>query len=355
MKSVFLLFLLPLIIAFVIVNYPDFLNLLKSHFTSSTTNSTTITNPITTYTSPDMSLSQIVKPRSLAKLFLAIEQAEGQGAKVRRSVGTAKLRNFSPFLLLDHFSVGPKAGFPDHPHRGQETITYLLHGQVDHEDFTGSAGTIDEGDLQFMTAGKGIMHAEMPRPQKDGTNVVGLQLWVDLPERLKSVEPRYRDLRKGEIPIVEPNDKLSIKVISGESYGVKSVQDLAYTPVWMLDVTIKPGGFISQSLPTDFNAFAYVLEGEAMIGTTKIPQYHNAVFARDGDGVEISVPEEFSSDVRVVIVGGQVLDQPIIQYGPFVAVSKDKIYEAVMDFQAASNGFERARGWESKIGKMIRS
>ncbi|KAK9380258.1 RmlC-like cupin domain-containing protein [Kockiozyma suomiensis] len=353
MKSVLVFFLVPLFAAFVLLNYPDILHFIKTAFSS--THITSNISASTTTPPLQMSFSQIVKPRSLAKVFLAIEQAEGQGAKVRRSVGTAKLRNFSPFLLLDHFSVGPKAGFPDHPHRGQETITYLLHGQVDHEDFTGSAGTIDEGDLQFMTAGKGIMHAEMPRPQKDGSNVVGLQLWVDLPERLKSVEPRYRDLRKDEIPIAKPNDKVDIKVISGESYGVKSVQDLAYTPVWMLDMTIRPGGYVSQHLPTDFNAFAYVLEGDIMIGTDKVAQYHNAVFDRNGDGVEISVPEEFEKPARVVVIGGQVLEQQVVQYGPFVAVSKDKIYEAVMDFQSASNGFERARGWESKIAKMIRS
>ncbi|KAK9460306.1 RmlC-like cupin domain-containing protein [Lipomyces oligophaga] len=301
------------------------------------------------------SVSNILKSRSLSKVFLAIEQAEGQGARVRRSVGTARLRNFTPFLLLDHFSVGGTAGFPDHPHRGQETITYLLHGQVDHEDFTGSAGTIDEGDLQFMTAGRGIMHAEMPRPQKDGSPVVGLQLWVDLPEKLKDVEPRYRDLRKEEIPIAQPNDKLEIRVISGESYGVKSVQDLAYTPVWMIDATIKPGGFISQPIPAGFNSFAYVLEGELMCGTTKIKQFNNAVFNRDGDGVEFSVPEEYEKSARVVIIAGQALDQEVVQYGPFVTVSKEKVFQAVMDFQSATNGFERARGWESVIGKRLKA
>ncbi|KAK9243544.1 RmlC-like cupin domain-containing protein [Lipomyces tetrasporus] len=301
-----------------------------------------------------MSLSAIAKPRTISKLFLAIEQSEGVGARVRRSVGTARLRNFSPFLMLDHFFISGKAGFPDHPHRGQETITYLLHGQVDHEDFTGSTGTIDEGDLQFMTAGRGIMHAEMPRPQKDGSPVMGLQLWVDLPEKLKGVEPRYRDLRKVEIPIVKPSDKVEIKVISGESYGVKSVQDLAYTPVWMIDATIKPGGSMSQPLPEGWNAFAYVLDGELLCGTTKAQQYNNIVFDRDGDGVEFCVPAEYEKDAHVVVVAGQVLDQQVVQYGPFVAVSKEKIYEAVMDFQNAANGFERARSWESKIAKMIR-
>ncbi|KAK9473272.1 RmlC-like cupin domain-containing protein [Dipodascopsis tothii] len=293
-------------------------------------------------------------PRSIFKHFIAIEQAEGQGARVRRSIGTPKLRNFSPFLMLDHFSVGGKAGFPDHPHRGQETITYMLHGEVDHEDFTGSAGTIKEGDLQFMTAGRGIMHAEMPRPQKDGSPVVGLQLWVDLPEKLKDCEPRYRDLRKDEIPTAKPSEKVEVKVISGESYGVESVKDLAYTPVWFLDFKVKPGGYVSQDLPIGWNAFAYVLKGELFFGTTKIPQYSNVVFDVEGDGIEFSVSEEATEEVQVVVIAGQRLDQKVVQYGPFVATSEQKIYEAILDFQGHTNGFERGLQWESKIAKMIK-
>ncbi|KAK9456936.1 RmlC-like cupin domain-containing protein [Dipodascopsis uninucleata] len=301
-----------------------------------------------------MSMSSVLKPRAIAQVFLAVEKAEGKGARVRRAMGIPKLRNFPPFLMLDHFSVGPKAGFPDHPHRGQETITYMLHGQVDHEDFTGSSGTIDEGDLQFMTAGRGIMHAEMPRPQADGSSVEGIQLWVDLPEKLKNVEPRYRDLRKDEIPIVRPSDKVEVKVISGKSYGIDSVQDLAYTPVWMIDASIKPGGFFSQELPIGWNAFTYILKGEALYGTSKVKQYQMMVFDREGDGVEFSVPEEYKDDAHIIVVAGQILDQPIVQYGPFVATSLEDIHQAFADFQSGTNGFERALHWESKIAKTIK-
>ncbi|KAK9468752.1 RmlC-like cupin domain-containing protein [Lipomyces arxii] len=352
MKTVLLIFLLPVLIA-----YGFFSRSVKtpSEPLATTTDFLKTSDKFYTISEEQMALSNLTRPRAIAKMFTAIEQSEGAGARVRRSVGTAKLRNFSPFLMLDHFFVGGKAGFPDHPHRGQETITYLLHGQFDHEDFTGAAGTIDEGDLQFMTAGRGIMHAEIPRPQKDGSPVTGLQLWVDLPEELKNVEPRYRDLRKTEIPIAAPSDKVEIKVISGQSYGVKSVQDLAYTPVWMFDALIKPGGHVSQELPDGWNAFAYVLEGDVLCGLTKAKQYSNIVLEREGDGVELSVPEEFDTPARVVIIAGKVLDQKVVQYGPFVATSQEKIYEAVMDFQSAANGFERARNWESKIAKMIRN
>ncbi|CAN6666038.1 hypothetical protein TRVA0_037S01244 [Trichomonascus vanleenenianus] len=291
-------------------------------------------------------------PRSIAKKILAVEQSEGVGARVRRSIGTLQLRHFSPFLMLDHFKTGTKGGFPDHPHRGQETITYMMKGYVDHEDFTGSAGTIGPGDLQFMTAGRGIVHAEMPRIGEDGVSPEGMQLWVDLPENLKHVEPRYRDLRAREIPIARPSDKVEIKVISGDSHGIESVRDLAYTPVWYFDVTIKPGGTVDQIMPEDFNAFLYVLCGTVKINNeTTVPQFHNVLFKRDGDGVTVSVPEDATEEARLVIIGGKMLDQPIVQHGPFVETSQEKIYQAFVDYQMGTNGFEKAVNWHSKIGK----
>lgn len=240
-------------------------------------------------------------PRKIQKSFLAIEQSEGAGARVRRSIGTPKLRNFSPFLMLDHFTIHPGAGFPDHPHRGQETITYLLKGAVDHEDFAGNAGTIHAGDLQFMTAGRGIMHAEMPNQGFEDN--VGMQLWVDLPAKLKSCEPRYRDLKASEIPTIKvDDDKVTIKVISGQSHGTDSVQELAYTPVWLLDIEIQPGGKVSQVLPAGWNAFAYTIEGSAKFGVGKeqqtVPQYHNVVFEREGDEVVVEVPEDAQHNAR---------------------------------------------------------
>jgi redox-sensitive bicupin YhaK (pirin superfamily) len=258
--------------------------------------------------------------------------------------------------MLDHFSIPPGAGFPDHPHRGQETITYLLSGAVDHEDFAGNKGTIGPGDLQFMTAGKGIVHAEMPRQNPDGSANVGMQLWVDLPEKLKSCEPRYRDLRASEIPQVDLDDgKVKIKVISGQSHGVDSVQELAYTPVWLLDVTIKPGGKVQQNLPVGWNAFAYTLEGTVQFGAGKdaktIEKYHNTVFEQKGDCVVAEVPETATEDSRFILVAGIPLDQKIVQYGPFVVTSQEEIYKAMHDYQTHTNGFERAKNWESEIGK----
>lgn len=255
--------------------------------------------PPSTFASPKPANMSI--PRAIRQVFLAIEQSEGAGARVRRSIGTPKLRNFSPFLMLDHFTIAPGAGFPDHPHRGQETITYLLKGAVDHEDFAGNSGTIEAGDLQFMTAGRGIMHAEMPRQNPDGSSNVGMQLWVDLPEKLKKCEPRYRDLRASEIPSIEVDDKnVKIKIISGRSHGTDSVQELAYTPVWIFDIFIKPGGKVTQPLPAGWNAFAYTLAGSTTFGTgqdqTTVAQYHNVVFEQKGDTVLAEVPENATED-----------------------------------------------------------
>jgi redox-sensitive bicupin YhaK (pirin superfamily) len=203
--------------------------------------------------------------------------------------------------MLDHFTISPGAGFPDHPHRGQETITYLLSGAVDHEDFAGNAGTIHAGDLQFMTAGRGIMHAEMPN--QGFTDNVGMQLWVDLPRELKGCEPRYRDLMAKEIPVVESDGgKVVVKVISGKRDGVDSVKDLAYTPVWLFDIELKPGGKLEQEIPLSWNAFVYVLEGEALFGRGKqtkgVAQYHIGVFDQEGDCVTAEIGEGAEQSAR---------------------------------------------------------
>jgi redox-sensitive bicupin YhaK (pirin superfamily) len=305
-------------------------------------------DPSLTATSP--------KPRGIRKVFEAREQAEGAGATVRRSIGTPQLKNFSPFLMLDHFNIAVGAGFPDHPHRGQETITYLLSGAVDHEDFAGNKGTINSGDLQFMTAGRGIVHAEMPHDNGDGSTNVGMQLWVDLPKQLKDCEPRYRDVRAAEIPQATTADgKVTVKVISGRSEGVDSLQELAYTPVWLLDVTIQPGGRLAQALPANWNSFAYILDGAVTFdtGATKqeVQKYHNTIFEQQGDQIIAEVPSSAKENARFIIISGMPLDQPIVQYGPFVVTDTSLVYKALRDYQSFSNGFERARDWQSEIGK----
>jgi len=203
--------------------------------------------------------------------------------------------------MKDHFH-SYEGGFPDHPHRGQETISYLLEGIIDHEDFLGNAGTLEAGDLQFMTAGRGIMHSEMPR--YDNGPVVGFQIWVDLPTALKKTEPRYRDLKAEEIPTIKlDDDKVTVKIISGQSHGVDSLKELAYTPVWLLDITLKPGGRIVQKLPSGWNTFGYSFEGTVTYGqgenVTVVPKYHNAIFEQAGDAVIVENDAGNDEDARL--------------------------------------------------------
>ncbi|KAL7913037.1 RmlC-like cupin domain-containing protein [Trichoderma velutinum] len=303
-----------------------------------------------------LTVTEMSVQRAIAKVVHAIEQEEGAGARVRRSIGTRAQRNFSPFLMLDHFAS--TAGFPDHPHRGQETITYLLDGIVDHEDFAGNSGTLYSGDLQFMTAGRGIIHAEMPRKLDDGRPNIGLQLWVDLPKELKYCEPRYRDLRAAEIPSVTVDEgRATIKVISGQSHGVDSVKELAYTPVWLLDFLLRPGAKVTQALPKGWNTFAYVLDGNVVVGegaqAKKVEQYDNVFFEQEGDVIHLSTEASATKEARVFVIAGTPLDQPVVQYGPFVLNSQEEVMKTFSDFQSHENGFERAKNWRSKIGDRV--
>ncbi|KAF3809006.1 Pirin-like protein [Colletotrichum gloeosporioides] len=201
------------------------------------------------------------------------------------------------------------------------------------------------------------MHSEQPLPAEDGSPSVGFQLWVDLPRHLKMCEPRYRDLHAGEIPHVQlDNGRVHVKVISGKCGGVDSVKDLAYTPVWYLDIEINPGGSISQPLPQDWNAFAYVFEGSALFGSRDsgpvvAKTFNVVILARDGDSIDIEVPATADGNARLILIAGQVLDQPIVQHGPFVMTSQQEIHQAFEDFYMHRNGFERARNWRSQRSK----
>lgn len=290
--------------------------------------------------------------RTIKTIVPAIEQAEGVGARVRRSIGTMRMRNFTPFLMFDHFSGTGQGGFPEHPHLGQETITLMIKGAFAHEDFTGSKGVLRENDLQFMTAGRGTVHSEMPVIHPDGSANTGLQLWVDLPEKLKEVEPRYRDLKEWEVPEVTDQDgKVTVRVISGESLGVSLVKDLAYTPVHYYHYKMKPGSTFTQKVPKDFNFFLYMLEGDQLKlqGNTKVRQYENVFFNADGDTISGEYSEGNNKTAEFVIIGGQILNQPVVQHGPFVATSRERIVKAFTDYQYGRNGFERIKSWKTLI------
>ncbi|CAN3363312.1 hypothetical protein DICA3_E10154 [Diutina catenulata] len=302
-------------------------------------------------------MAQAAKTRAIQRVVPAIEQYEGVGARVRRSIGNEEVKNFTPFLMFDHFQSSGDAGFPEHPHAGQETITYCLQGSIAHEDFLGNQGMLYPGDLQFMTAGKAIVHSEMPVEGKDGTPAVLLQLWVDLPEELKDCPPRYRDLREWEIPKVNEQDgKLQIKVVSGKSHGVESAKDLAYTPVEYYHFILKKGAKFEQELRPEFNYFLYNMKGNGLElnGNQRVKEYENVFFKSDGGNVMTGehVGEE-NDTTEFLLVGGQKLDQTIVQYGPFISTSLAGIKHKVKDFQKSRNGFEQYKGWKTLISEGV--
>ncbi|KAL9268839.1 Pirin-like protein [Drosera capensis] len=286
--------------------------------------------------------SVVRNPRIVVKKFLAEAQKEGDGATVRRSIGRPGLKNFDPFLLLDEFTVSAPAGFPDHPHRGFETVTYMLQGAFTHQDFAGHKGTIGTGDLQWMTAGRGIVHSEMPAAE--GVNW-GLQLWVNLASKDKMCEPSYQELSSREIKRAE-KDGVKVRVIAGEGMGIHSPV-FTRTPATYLDFTLQPGASVSQPIPESYNTFVYTIEGEGIYGipnSAPVPA-HNCLILGPGDG--LSVWNNSSKPLRFVIIGGQPIGEPVVQYGPFVMNTQAEIQKAFEDYQYGKNGFEKARHWSS--------
>ncbi|PON95580.1 Pirin [Trema orientale] len=287
--------------------------------------------------------SEFNAPRLVVKKVLAKLQHEGDGAVVRRGIGRSDLRNLDPFLMLDEFSVSPPAGFPDHPHRGFETVTYMLQGAVTHQDFAGHKGTIRTGDVQWMTAGRGIIHSEMPAgegPQK------GLQLWINLSSNDKMIEPRYQELTSDDIPSAE-NDGVEVRVIAGESMGVRSPV-YTRTPTMYLDFSLKPRAQIHQSIPEGWNSFVYVIEGEGVFGTrnsSPVSAHHVLVL---GPGEGLSVWNRSSKPLRFILVGGQPLNEPVVQHGPFVMNTQAEIDQTIEDYYYSKNGFENAKYWRSQ-------
>lgn len=285
--------------------------------------------------------------RRIIKKVLSVEQDEGVGARVRRSVGRAELRSLDPFLMLDEFKVRKPAGFPDHPHRGFETVTYMLKGSFKHEDFCGHKGTINSGDLQWMTAGRGIIHAEMPGG--DGDNI-GLQLWINLKKKDKMTEPKYQELLKADIPHVS-KDGIHVSVIAGESLGVSSpVRTI--TPTMYLDFKLDKGAYLSQPVADGWNGFLYLLKGKGLFGGpeewTESDAHHTLVL---GQGNHVEVKNEEDEQLHFVLIAGEPIKETIVQHGPFVMNSQQEIFQTFQDYSQGKNGFERAPNWQSEIGK----
>lgn len=276
--------------------------------------------------------------RNIRQLVPAIEVTEGAGVTVHRSIGTPALKNLDPFLMLDHFgSDNPDeyiAGFPEHPHRGFITFTYMLDGHMEHRDSMGNRGDLKAGGVQWMKAASGVIHSEMPQ-QTNGL-MRGFQLWINLPARDKMSDPAYQEFSSAAIPEVAL-DAGRVRVLAGEFGGVRGVIEDSATDVLYLDVTLAAAARFSLPLSETHNAFVYVFEGAARLAGQEL-QTHSLAVLGAGDAVEIAAGEE---GARFILVAGRPIGEPVVQYGPFVMNTREEIEQAYADYR--DNRLVRAR------------
>ena len=285
------------------------------------------------------------KTRTVAGVVNSIETFEGAGFLVRRPFPQASFSDFDPFLLLDEMGpmeLGPgqAKGAPDHPHRGFETVTYMLSGEMQHKDSRGHAGRLTPGDVQWMTAGAGVVHSEMPSAEftRTGGRMHGFQLWVNLPKRDKMMKPRYQEIPGAQIPKVTSADGLvSVSVIAGEAMGRKAVIETR-TPIIYLHYSIKPGGVATQQVSSTYNTFAYIVDGEGLFGAERerAKDGQMVLFAQDGN--EGRIENTGNATLDVLLIGGMQLNEPIARYGPFVMNTENEIRQAFEDYRLGRMG-----------------
>lgn len=285
--------------------------------------------------------------RTVGGIVNSIETLEGGGFLVRRPFPKAAFSEFDPFLLLDEMgpmevAAGEAKGAPDHPHRGFETVTYLLSGEMEHKDSRGHAGRLTAGDVQWMTAGAGVIHSEMPSREfmRAGGRMHGFQLWVNLPKRDKMMKPHYQEIPNSQIPKATSADGLvRVSVIAGEAMGEKAVIETR-TPIIYLHYRIEPGGVATQQVPGAYNAFAYVVEGEGLFGAEgeRAGDGQMVLFAQDGDEVRIENRADAKATLEVLLIAGVPLNEPVARYGPFVMNTEGEIRQAIEDYQQGRMG-----------------
>jgi hypothetical protein len=270
------------------------------------------------------------RPARITRLVTGMPASDGAGVKLTRVIGTSQLDALDPFLMLDEFGTDrPQdylAGFPDHPHRGFETVTYMLDGRMRHRDNHGNEGVLVPGSVQWMTAARGLVHSEMPE-QHEG-RMRGFQLWVNLPARDKMGEPKYQEFAPERIPSVTPAPGVAVKVIAGDVDGtVGPIAQPATEPVY-LDIALDAGAAWTYALPAGHAGFVYVYEGDATVGGTDVRVKQLGVL--DGEAVSI----ETKGAARVLLVAGRPLREPVARYGPFVMNTRDELQQAFADYQA---------------------
>jgi len=277
---------------------------------------------------------ELHQSRDIERLVEGVATSDGAGVKLTR-VLTGKLQHrLDPFLMLDAFgSDDPDdyiAGFPDHPHRGFETVTYMLSGRMRHRDSAGNEGLLENGGVQWMTAGRGVIHSEIPE-QEDGV-MEGFQLWLNLPSQSKMIAPWYRDFPSEAIPEYLTPQGVTVRVIAGSSNGVVGAVAREITEPIYLDIHVPAGAEFSTALPASHNAFIYVYRGSVTVGDVTVESRRMGILSNEAeaDGVKISATE----DARLILVAGKPLNEPIVQYGPFVMNTQQEIHQALHDFNS---------------------
>ena len=291
-----------------------------------------------------MTTETVTNSRRVERLIAGRETSDGAGVKLTRVLTQDLQHRLDPFLMLDAFgSDDPDdyiAGFPDHPHRGFETVTYMIAGRMRHRDSAGHEGLLENGGVQWMTAGSGVIHSEIPQ-QEDGV-MEGFQLWLNLPGRDKLQAPWYRDFKHDELPRFVTPRGVAVTVIAGESQGVTGAVTREATAPLYLDLHLPPGARFEQLLPAGYNAFAYVYRGTVTIAGQAVPVQRMAILANDAQADGVVIEATADTPARVLLIAGRPLGEPIVQYGPFVMNTQQEIYQALSDFRDGRLG--EARG-----------
>jgi redox-sensitive bicupin YhaK (pirin superfamily) len=282
-----------------------------------------------------MTATTVQNHARVARKIRGSAASDGAGVKLTRVIGGAELPDLDPFLLLDEFGTDRAedylAGFPDHPHRGFETVTYMLDGRMRHRDNHGNEGLLTPGSVQWMTAGRGLVHSEMP--EQESGRMRGFQLWVNLPAKDKMTAPRYQEFAADRIPVAHPADGVAVKVIAGDVDGARGPIAQPATDPLYLDIALQAGKSWQYALPEGHNAFAYVFEGEATVGAgddaRTLATHEMGVL---GGGAVLAL-RAGDRDTRLIVVAGRPLREPVARYGPFVMNTREEVMQAFADFQ----------------------
>jgi redox-sensitive bicupin YhaK (pirin superfamily) len=278
--------------------------------------------------------TRLASPRRIDRLITGQRTSDGAGVKLTRVLTHDLQQRLDPFLMLDAFGSDQAddyiAGFPDHPHRGFETVTYMIAGRMRHRDSAGNEGLLENGGVQWMTAGRGVIHSELPE-QEEGL-MEGFQLWLNLPASHKMQAPWYRDFKAAELPRLRTPEGAAVTVIAGQCQGIAGAVEREFTEPLYLDIELQAGTSFEQPLPDSHNAFLYVYRGQIEVAGTSVPAQKMAILANEPGRDGVALKSEQGS--RLLLIAGRPLREPIVQYGPFVMNSRDEIYQAMADYQS---------------------